>query len=295
MSQVEGSYVILANPAAGGGRTGKALPGLQEAMSRRGMKARLVETTGLDHAREQALALVGGDEIPVAAGGDGLVGAIAGALADTGLPLGIVPAGRGNDFARVLGLPPGDLDGAVEVLRAGQVREVDVAEVNGQRFLGIASAGFDSEANRLANAAKIIRGNLVYAYAGIRALASWRPARFTVVADGQLHEFTGYTVAAANSKAYGGGMLLAPDAQLDDGLFDVVLIADVPKRRFLANLPKVFKGVHVKEEGVTVLRASEVEFRADRPFDVYADGERLTELPAKLRLLPGALRVIAPA
>jgi YegS/Rv2252/BmrU family lipid kinase len=295
MSQDSARFVILANPSAGGGRTGRALPRVQEAMTRREMSARLVVTTALEHACEQALSLVGTDETPVAAGGDGLIGAIAGALAGTGATLGVIPAGRGNDFARVLGIPLDDLEGAVEVLNAGNVREVDVGEVNGHRFVGIASAGFDSDANRIANQARFVRGNLVYAYAGIRALLGWRPARFTVIADGRTIEFSGYSAAAANNRAYGGGMMLAPHAELDDGAFDIVLISDVAKRRFLSNLPKVFKGTHVDEENVTVLRASDVEFHADRPFDVYADGEALTELPAKLRLLPRALRVIAPA
>jgi YegS/Rv2252/BmrU family lipid kinase len=295
MSQVPARYVILANPSAGGGRTGRALPRVQEAMAARNMEARLVVTTALEHACEQAMSLVGTDEMPVAAGGDGLIGAIAGAVAESGAPLGIIPAGRGNDFARGLGIPLGDLDAAVDVLAAGNVREVDVGEVNGNRFVGIASAGFDSDANRIANAAKLIRGNLVYAYAGIRTLLGWRHADFTVIADGRVIEFSGCTVAAANNKAYGGGMLLAPHAELDDGAFDVVLVSDISKLRMLSNLPKVFKGTHVEEEGVTVLRASDVEFRADRPFDVYADGERVAELPAKLRLLPRALRVVAPA
>lgn len=294
MGDPERSYAILANPAAAGGRVERLLPELERELRARGLAYRVVRTAGLEHACEAALAAAEAGEVPVSMGGDGLLGRIAGALAQTGTALGIVPGGRGNDFARVLGIPAG-MAGAAGVLAAGAVREVDVGEVNGVRFLGIASAGFDSDANRIANQARLIRGNLVYAYAGIRALAAWKPARFEVVADGERRELTGYTVAAANSKAYGGGMFLAPDAELDDGRFDLVLIGEVGKWRFLGNLPKVFKGTHVEGDAVTVLRASSVELSADRPFDVYADGERLTELPAKLRVLPRALRVIAPA
>jgi YegS/Rv2252/BmrU family lipid kinase len=218
---------------------------------------------------------------------------VGGALAETGAEMGILPGGRGNDLARVLGIPA-EVRGAVQVLAEANARAIDVGEVNGRRFLGIASCGFDSDANRIANEARWVRGHLVYLYAALRALAAWRPARFTVILDGETTEFTGYAVAVANSKAYGGGMFLAPDAELDDGQLDVVCTGDVGKLRFLANLPKVFKGTHVANEEITVSRGAEVEVRADRPFAVYADGDHLADLPASLRVLPRALNVIAP-
>ena len=207
--------------------------------------------------------------------------------------MGVIPGGRGNDFARVVGIPT-DARAAVELLAAGRTRAVDVGEVNGRRFLCIASCGFDSDANRIANQARFVKGNLVYAYAALRALAAWRPARFELVLDGQRQVHTGYSVAAANSKAYGGGMFLAPDAELDDGKLDVVCVGRVGKLRYLANLPKVFKGRHVDNEEVTVQRARVVEIDADRPFAVYADGEHLADLPATIRVLPRALNVIVP-
>jgi YegS/Rv2252/BmrU family lipid kinase len=194
----------------------------------------------------------------------------------------------------VFGIPT-EIPLAVELLAAGTTRTVDVGEVNGHRFLCIASCGFDSDANRIANETRMVGGNLVYLYAALRALAAWKPARFEVVLDGTLHAFTGYAVAAANSKAYGGGMYLAPDARLDDGELDVVCTSEMSKLRALVNLPKVFKGRHVDKKEVTVLRASEVEIRADRPFAVYADGDHLADLPATIRVLPRALTVIAPS
>jgi diacylglycerol kinase family enzyme len=125
-------------------------------------------------------------------------------------------------------------------------------------------------------------------------LAAWCPARFELWLDGEPQAHTGYSVAAANSKAYGGGMFLAPDAELDDGLLDVVCVGQVGKLRYLANLPKVFKGRHVDNQEVTVRRARVLEIDADRPFAVYADGEHLADLPATIRVLPGALNVIVP-
>jgi YegS/Rv2252/BmrU family lipid kinase len=286
-------HLVIVNPAAGGGRARKVLPELEAALHAQGLDYRLVLTTSLDHGREEALRAAAAGEIPVVMGGDGLIGQIGGALAGGEVPMGVIPGGRGNDLARVLGIPT-EIPGAVDLLAAGQTRAVDVGEVNDRRFLGIASCGFDSEANRIANQARLVKGNLVYLYAALRALAAWKPARFEVVLDGDPRWFTGYSVAAANSKAFGGGMLIAPDAELDDGRLDVVWVSDVAKLRYLANLPKVFKGRHVDSEEVTVLRAAEVTISADRPFAVYADGDHLADLPATIRLLPRALRVIAP-
>jgi diacylglycerol kinase family enzyme len=183
---------------------------------------------------------------------------------------------------------------------------MDLGEVEGQAFVGIASAGFDSDANRIANEAPSRLGNLVYAYGALRALASWRPARFEIQlhgggADGgaggshnQRHTFTGYTIAAANSGVYGGGMRLAPAARLDDGLLDIVAIEHVSKPRFLAHLPRVFKGTHVRLASVKVFQAAEVTISADRPFTLYADGDPIAQLPARIRALPGAVRVLVP-
>lgn len=284
---------VLVNPSAGAGRAGGLAPAIRAAMDRHQLEHELVLTRSADHAREQALTGASKGETVVVASGDGLVGQVGGALAESGTPLGVIPGGRGNDFARVLGIPV-EVEPAVALLAASTRRSIDVGEVNGTRFLCIASCGFDSDANRIANETRVIRGNLVYLYAALRALAAWKPARFEVTVDGERRGFSGYSVAAANSKAYGGGMFVAPDALVDDGALDVVCTAHVGKLRFLANLPQVFKGTHVSNDEVSVLRGSEVRIEADRSFAIYADGDHVTDLPATLRVLPRALEVIAP-
>jgi YegS/Rv2252/BmrU family lipid kinase len=292
----ERSHLLLVNPSSGGGRARKLLPEAERELKRWQIAFRTVETRSLEHGVEEAQRAVDAGEIPVVMSGDGLIGGIGGALAGSGVPIGIVPGGRGNDLARVLGIPR-DPAGAVAVLAAGHEREIDVGEVNGRRFLCVASFGFDSECNRIANETRLIKGNLVYAYSALRAMASWRPATFTVAADGaEPMSFTGYSVAVANSSAFGGGMFVAPHAKLDDGLFDVVVIGEISKFDYVANLPKVFKGTHVDEDEVTELPAAgaEISVSADRAFAIYADGEHLADLPATLRVLPRALRVIAP-
>jgi YegS/Rv2252/BmrU family lipid kinase len=292
--EIEGMpLTLLVNPASAHGRTLKLLPLVEQELDQRRIAFRVERTSGLEDGVARALRAVEAGEVPVVVSGDGLLGAIGGAMAGAETPLGIVPGGRGNDLARVLGIPD-DPVAAVAVLATGETRRIDVGEANGRRFLGIVSIGFDSEANRLANETDFLRGNLVYAYAALRTLIGWKPARFTVRVDDERVRFTGYSVSVANSRAFGGGMFIAPDAELDDGEFDVVAVGEVGKLRFVGNLPKVFKGTHVEEDEVRVFRAPHLELSASRPFPVYADGEHLTDLPASLRVLPRALSVLVP-
>jgi YegS/Rv2252/BmrU family lipid kinase len=287
-------YRLLVNPSAGSGRARRRLPAVEAALAAAGAEYELVVTESIEHGIGAAREAVERGMVPVVMSGDGLIGKVGGLLAGGDVPLGVIPGGRGNDFARVLGIPT-DPAAAVSVLLADDTRRVDVGEADGVRFLCIASCGFDSDANRIANDAKWVRGPLVYAYAAIRALAQWKSATFTLTADGERRTFSGYSVAVANSKAYGGGMFIAPRAELDDGLLDIVTSAEVSKLRFLRALPQIFKGTHLDNPQVDCFRAREVTIEADRPFVVFADGDPITELPATVRVLPAALRVIAPA
>ncbi len=284
---------VLVNPHSAHGRTLKLLPAVEAALDECRVEFRVLRTHGLEHGVQEALRAIESNEVPVVMSGDGLVGAVGGAMAGSDTPLGIVPGGRGNDLARVLGIPD-EPEAAVDVLLSGHSRRIDVGEVNGKRFLGIVSAGFDSESNRRANETKVLRGNLVYAYAAVRTLIGWKPARFTIRVDDERVRLTGYSVSVANNRAFGGGMFIAPNAELDDGEFDIVTIGEVSKLKFVLNLPRVFKGTHIDEDDVRVFRAPHLELSASRPLPVYADGEHLTDLPASLRVLPRALSVLAP-
>ena len=286
------------NPSSGGGRAMKALPGVRARLGELGLEHALHETRSLAHARELAAAAAGRGRTVVTLSGDGLVGAVAGVLRGRDATLGVLPGGRGNDFVRVAGIPR-DPVGACDVLRHGTPRAVDVGEVVGadgvaRTFIGIASVGFDSDANRIANEAPSRLGPLVYLYGALRAVAQWRPATFALELDGRPSTLKGWSVAAANSAAYGGGMFLAPEADLADGLLDVVTSSETGKARFLRGLPRVFKGTHVELPSVAVQRAREVRISADRPFDVFADGDPIGRLPATIRAVPGALRVLLP-
>jgi YegS/Rv2252/BmrU family lipid kinase len=296
---------LIVNPAAGGGRARRIAPDAERMLREHGLTVHRVDTRDLEHARALALQAASASETVVALSGDGMVGAIADALRGVpGSTLGVLPGGRGNDLARVLGISA-ELPSACAMIAEGVTRAMDLGEVSpagageeGRAFVGIASVGFDSDANRVANEAPSWLGGLVYAYGALRALLSWRQARFEIELDppGVRRAFTGFSVGVANSKSYGGGMWAAPDVLLDDGLLDVVVCERMSKSRFLTQLlPRVFKGTHVDLPTVHTFRAADVVVSADRPFTMYADGDPIGELPLRVRALRGAVRMLVPA
>jgi len=299
---------LIVNPSAGGGRAAQLAPQAESELRAKGLQVRRVDTRDLADARELAIGAARDGEAVVVLSGDGAVGAVAGALREVpGAVLGVLPGGRGNDFVRALGISQ-DLREACATIAAGSVRAVDMGEVEatggggepgaGRMFVGIASAGFDSDANRIANEAPAALGNLVYAYGALRALLSWRPARFQIELDppGERHSFLAYTVGAANSPSYGGGMRAAPAALLDDGRLEVLVLENVGKLTFLTKiLPRVFSGTHADHPRVHSFRAREVLIEADRPFALYADGDPIGELPLRVRAVAGAINVLVPS
>ena len=295
MAPAERRLRLIVNPQAGGGRARRALPAVQARLRELGLPFTTDLTDGLDDGRTLAAAAAEAGEVAVAFSGDGVAAAVAGVLREHGDGvLGLLPGGRGNDFARVLGIPL-DPVAACDVLAHGVERRIDLGLAAGRPFIGIASLGFDSDANRIANRAPARLGNLVYVYGALVALVRWHPATFTVVVDGHTETFQGWAVAAANSRAYGGGMFVAPAAELDDGALDVVLTRRTSKLTFLRCLPRVFRGTHVRLRSVTVRRGSQIVIAADRGFTVYADGDPIGSLPITLRAVPAALHVLLPA
>jgi YegS/Rv2252/BmrU family lipid kinase len=289
------SLALLVNPHAAGGRPLRLLPRVEARLRDLGLRYSVQRTQSLLHGCELAREAAGRGETPVTLSGDGLIGAVAGALRDVpDAVLGVLPGGRGNDFARMAGIPL-DAVAACDVLADGRPTPIDMGAADGRTFLGVASLGFDSEANRIANAAPPQLGRLVYVYGALRALAAWEGARFTVDVDGERAEFAGWSVAAANSGFYGGGMRVAPHARLDDGALDVVWLAESSRLGLVRLLAKVFRGTHVNAPGVSVRRGAEVRVSADRPFTVYADGDPIGNLPIVMRAVPAAVEVLLPA
>jgi YegS/Rv2252/BmrU family lipid kinase len=289
--------LVVCNPTAGGGRAARLVPDVLARLRIDGVAVQIHRTRSLEDARQAAREAARSFDAVVAVGGDGTVGACAAGLADAGpgarAALAVVPAGGGNDAARALGLPADPL-AAAGLLGRLRRRPADLACVAGRAYLNVAGAGFDSEVNRLANQRLgWARGRPRYVGAVLAELVVGRRAEFGLVVDGQASQVRGWMVAVANGPAYGGGMRVAPDASLGDGLLDVVVVHDIGKLEFLRTFPKVFSGRHVEHPAVSVQRAGRVELHADRALAVYADGEPAGTLPATFEVRRAAVTVLA--
>ncbi|MBE1537558.1 diacylglycerol/lipid kinase family protein [Actinomadura algeriensis] len=291
------AFTAIVNPAAGGAASAASLVPLARALRDAGADLAVEYSRGLPHAADLARTAASAGRVVLGVGGDGMVGSVGGALVGTGAPFGVVPAGRGNDFARQLGVPaePAPL---ARLLLDGEPRPVDAIEANGTPVLGSVYAGVDAVANANANKARLLRGAAAYYAGALRAIAAWRPADYRVTVDGAEHRLRGYSVIAANSGYYGFNKHIAPDARVDDGLLDVVLIRSAPKPLFFAVMRELESGAHVHRPQVEVLRGREVRIELAGPpgrtLPYGADGELPGVLPVTARVLPAALQVLAP-
>ena len=290
---------LVLNPSAGRGRAARLLPTVLQALQAHDVV--VTPTRALEHADELVASAAADGRVAVAFGGDGIVGRVAGAVAAlsggsggvTSGVMGVLPGGRGNDFCRSVGIPR-DPRGACEVLTSGVATPVDLGYVGDAAFIGIASIGFDSDVQERTLTSRLPLGRLVYLYGSLAAVAAWRPATFTCSVDGAPLVVHGWSVAVANTGLYGGGMRLAPDALVTDGLLDVVTTSATSRRTFLRALPKVFTGTHVTAPSVSIVRARVVTPAADRAFRVFADGDPVASLPCSVTVRPGAVQVLLP-
>jgi diacylglycerol kinase (ATP) len=230
-------------------------------------------------------------DVVVAVGGDGMLSSVASAVVEAGGTLGVVPSGRGNDFARMLGLS-GDAESVAHVLLEGEPTKVDVVDAGRRVVLGSVYAGVDSLASELVDRAHRLPRMLQYPYAALRSIVEFSPTRFTVEVDGQRLVEEAYTVVIANSGYYGAGMHIAPTASLTDGLLDVVIVKAASKLRLIRSMPRLYDGTHVELDDVVTLQGLEVTVKSAAPVTAYGDGERLAPLPVTARVRPGALTVL---
>jgi diacylglycerol kinase (ATP) len=211
-------------------------------------------------------------------------------------PLGIIPAGTGNDLAATLQLPTKDPTAAADVLMSKLngtgARPMDAVRV-GERWFGcVLGAGFDSRVNDRANRMSWPRGRMRYNLAMVAELRVFRPLPFVLELDGERWETEAMLVAVGNAKSYGAGMKVTPDAEIDDGVVDVQVLGPVSKPEFLKTFPKVFKGTHVSHPAVTIRRAKVVSLSSPG-VTAYADGEYLADLPIVCETVPGAVQILA--
>jgi len=302
------AYCFVVNPAARHGRGIRWMPTVLGPLSAAGAGVRVEQSSSLGHAATLAAEAAGKGETVVAVGGDGTVGAMAGAVSAAGGVLGIIPAGRGNDFARMLGIPAEPARAAAVLLRGGH-RTVDligVAAGDGpeQVVAGSVYLGIPSDGAQIAAASRMPPTGLGYQVAGLRALLAWQPTAFTV--DVESAEpgagFTGSCVVVANSAYFANGMRAAPGADVGDGLLDVITVRECSKLSLIKVMLLASRGKHTRLDQVGVVQAAGVTVSADRDLSAGADGEPLpcasplaTGTPLRIRALPGALRVAGRA
>lgn len=290
---------LIVNPMAGG-RRGAPL-GLQVAARLRSAGHEVVDLSDetAEAARDRALgALAQGIDALAVAGGDGMVHLGANVCAGTETPLAIVATGTGNDVARSLGIPLRDPVAAADVIGEGTQRRIDAVrhvDAHGVEhwFAGVLGAGFDSFVNQRANLWAWPRGRLRYPLAVLRELPLFRPIPYAVTVDGVRRETRAMLVAVANTGSYGGGMRVCPDAEVDDGLLDVLIVHEIGTGEFLRVFPRVFSGGHVGHPAVEVVRGREVVLEATGIM-AFADGEPFGMLPLSCHVVPAALRVLVP-
>ncbi|MGH3907595.1 MAG: diacylglycerol/lipid kinase family protein [Pseudonocardiaceae bacterium] len=288
---------LIVNPHSGRGAAarvvGTVADTLREAVP--GLQA-TVTNDAEGTSRLAALAAQRGDEVLAVLGGDGTAHLAAQAVAGTDTALAVLPSGSGNDLAAALGIPADPVGAArhvTEALRSGQRRRIDLGRVEGAAcFTTVLCTGFDAAVNARANAMRWPSGPRRYDLAVIAELAALTPRRVQVTTGGQDVELEATLVAVGNGPCYGGGLRICPDAELDDGLLDVIVIAAVSRRRLLRVFPRLRVGGHIDEPEVTLLRADSVRIQGDPGWPVYADGEPQGSLPVSVRCEPRALTVV---
>jgi len=284
---------FLINPAGGRGRAQRHIPRLRELAAEAGAELILSESAE-DLTIQARRAADAGVERLLVGGGDGTVHHTLPGLIGSDCALAVLPLGSGNDIAGSLGMP-GDLEAAVHQALSGPVATVDCARVEDRPYLGVAGVGFDSAANETANKVRRLSGGLIYIYSVLHTLITFHPPSFDIEYEGGRYQDGAMLVVLANTPRFGGGMKVAPEARMDDGLLDLVIVRAVPKHLFLRVFPKVYKGEHISHPAVFTARTSWAQVRLDPPLHVYGDGERLVPVPeggVHFAVMPGAVRVV---
>ncbi len=296
--------VFLVNPASAGGTTGRRWPEIARRASALGLTGDALFSEEPEHLRELAHeAAAQGAGLVVAVGGDGTVNEVASGIVGTGAELAVIPRGTGVDFVRTYGIP-GSLDDAIRVALNGTTRTVDAGRVgfrawSGETaeawFFNVAGVGMSGAvAKRTNESSKALGGKVSYLWSTLAVFARWRntEVRVTVGEEsraGRMHE-----VVVANGRFLGGGMMMCPEAEPDDGLFDVLLIGDITKTDLVMTLPRIYRGTHLPHPKAELLRGATVAVDSGEPLPIQLDGEQPGTTPVRFDLAPGALRLRAP-
>ncbi|MEO8528629.1 MAG: diacylglycerol kinase family protein [Pseudolysinimonas sp.] len=298
--------VVAINPSASFGASRHVGPAVVQTL--RAMGHEVTSLTEPDFEQLLASARAAVKKHPdalVVVGGDGMVNLGTNLVAGTRVPLAIIPSGTGNDMARVLGIPFDNTEAAVAALDAalaagprtidaGRITWTDETGAKNERWFACAlSAGFDAIVNERANNMQHPKGPSRYILAMLAELVKLKPISYRLTIDGTVLDTKAALVALGNGVSLGGGMKITPDAKLDDGLLDVLVVQPVSRTAFLRIFPRVFKGTHVTDPRVQITHAKKVRIEAEG-IAAYGDGERIALLPIDVEVVPGALRVLSP-
>lgn len=300
MTTVALRIVVAINPQASFGTRKEVGPRVVAALEAAGHEAiPVTQPNGELLRRETIRAVESGVDALVVVGGDGMVSIGVNIVAGTGIPLGIVPSGTGNDAALGLDVPIGDTDAAIAALLAALERGPRAIDAGRVRqgglttwFIGVLSAGFDAVVNERANHMSRPRGKSRYTIAMVRELMTFSPHEYVITADGKTWTTRAMLISVANNSSIGGGMRIAPDAQLDDGVLDLFVVAPMSKIAFIRVFPKVFSGTHTSLPEVELTPVRTVRLESAGAV-AYADGERIGTLPVDVEVVPGALLMLA--
>jgi diacylglycerol kinase (ATP) len=295
-----GSVTLLTNPMSGHGNAPHAAERAIAQFQRRGVEVCEIVGTDADHARRLIDdALARGTDALVIAGGDGVISLALQALARTDIPLGIIPAGTGNDHAREYRLPAGDPEAAADVIADGWAETVDLGHIRAstgtEKWFGtVMAAGFDSLVSDRTNRMRWPHGRMRYNVAMLAELSQLRLLPFRLVLDGGEEIAADLTLAAlGNTKSYGGGMLICPNADHSDGQLDITMVRTSSRTKLVRLFPTVFKGTHIHLDDVTTARAKSIHVECPG-INAYADGEFACPLPAQVSAVSGALKMLRP-
>ena len=291
--------LVIVNPSAGRGRAAALRGAVESYWRRQGVSPEFCSPASPQDARARAASAANhGYSSIVVLGGDGTVHEIINAPAS--LPIGILPAGGGNDLARALGMPLDPLESAHALLHS-RSRRIDLLRLTAADgrtclYAGAGGAGIDSEAALLANTRfRRVPGVARYLVAAIAAFRQSRPLRVHLLADGASLEFPALLVAVANSPSYGSGIRIAPAARIDDGWMDLAMVAPLRWSQVLDGLLLALRDGDIRWPEMRRLRARRLRIETDRPVLFHGDGEVLGETPVEIELLPAALAVLSPS
>lgn len=293
--------IFIVNPVSANGRGKKIWSQLEPVLGERQLVYTVHFTTGPKHATLLAKEIrkVSKVEAVIVVGGDGTLHEVAQGLIGTAIPLGCIPAGSGNDFARALHISTNSIK-ALEMLLSSKPYKIDVAEINNSFFVNGSGIGFDGAVARITNGSKIKcwlnrmkLGRLAYVIIALRLLCTFRPMALTLTIDGRRYFYDNiWLIAVSNIPFYGGGMSVCPDAIYDDGLLDLCIVSNINRFHFLRSLIKVFKGKHTSEPGIIMMRGRKISIQSKKTLPIHMDGEYYQSNSATINVQRRALNVL---